>query len=204
MTAKRGSRTGSNHLRAGVDPETIFDCQVKSIHEYKRQLLNGLRIVVLFNRLRLNPDLMPPRTFFFAGKAAPASSSRQDHHQVPQQSGWQPSAGDPAVRGPPSGGLPARVLRVPRRATRSPRRRFQSDLDGGLRGERDEQYEVHDERRIDDRHARRRHDRDGRGGRRGKPLPVRAHGRAGGRQPRLVQPAMALRATSRRRARRWT
>jgi starch phosphorylase len=56
-----------------VDPETIFDSQVKRIHEYKRQLLNGLRIVVLYNRLRENPELsMAPRTFFFAGKAAPA------------------------------------------------------------------------------------------------------------------------------------
>jgi glycogen phosphorylase len=56
-----------------VDPETIFDSQVKRIHEYKRQLLNGLRIVVLYNRLRENPGLsMTPRTFFFAGKAAPA------------------------------------------------------------------------------------------------------------------------------------
>ena len=56
-----------------VDPDTIFDCQVKRIHEYKRQLLNALRIVVLYNRLRENPKLdMPPRTFFFAGKAAPA------------------------------------------------------------------------------------------------------------------------------------
>ncbi len=56
-----------------VDPETIFDCQVKRIHEYKRQLLNALRIVALYNRIRQNPDLeMTPRTFFFAGKAAPA------------------------------------------------------------------------------------------------------------------------------------
>jgi starch phosphorylase len=56
-----------------VDPDTIFDSQVKRIHEYKRQLLNALRIVVLYNRLRENPDLeIAPRTFFFAGKAAPA------------------------------------------------------------------------------------------------------------------------------------
>ena len=56
-----------------VDPDTIFDCQIKRIHEYKRQLLNALRIVVLYNRLRANPGLaMTPRTFFFAGKAAPA------------------------------------------------------------------------------------------------------------------------------------
>jgi starch phosphorylase len=56
-----------------VDPDSIFDSQVKRIHEYKRQLLNGLRVVVLYNRLRENPDLeTPPRTFFFSGKAAPA------------------------------------------------------------------------------------------------------------------------------------
>jgi starch phosphorylase len=56
-----------------VDPDSMFDCQIKRIHEYKRQLLNALRVVVLYNRLRANPGLkMTRRTFFFAGKAAPA------------------------------------------------------------------------------------------------------------------------------------
>ena len=56
-----------------VDPDSIFDCQIKRIHEYKRQLLNAVRVVVLYNRLRENPKLdMAPRTFFFSGKAAPA------------------------------------------------------------------------------------------------------------------------------------
>jgi glycogen phosphorylase len=60
-------------LNLTVDPLTIFDSQVKRIHEYKRQLLNALRIIVIYNRLRENPGLeVPPRTFFFAGKAAPA------------------------------------------------------------------------------------------------------------------------------------
>jgi glycogen phosphorylase len=67
----------ANWLKAAtgqmVDPASIFDCQIKRIHEYKRQLLNALRIIVLYNRLRANPGVeMTPRTFFFAGKAAPA------------------------------------------------------------------------------------------------------------------------------------
>jgi starch phosphorylase len=56
-----------------VDPDTIFDCHIKRIHEYKRQLMNALRIVIVYNRLRENPAMkIVPRTFFFAGKAAPA------------------------------------------------------------------------------------------------------------------------------------
>ena len=78
QVAKRTAKTKfANWLKTAlgqtVDPDSIFDCQVKRIHEYKRQLLNALRVVVLYNRLRENPKReMTPRTFFFAGKAAPA------------------------------------------------------------------------------------------------------------------------------------
>jgi starch phosphorylase len=55
-----------------VDPDTLFDSQIKRIHEYKRQVLNVLHVVILYNRIRRDPGAaVTPRTFFFAGKAAP-------------------------------------------------------------------------------------------------------------------------------------
>jgi len=56
-----------------VDPYSIFDMQAKRIHEYKRQHLNILHVLFLYNKLKDNPNLdIPPRTFIFAGKAAPS------------------------------------------------------------------------------------------------------------------------------------
>ncbi len=60
---------------AGVqaDPASMFDIQAKRIHEYKRQLLNVLHVATLYLRLKNNRQMdMPPRTFIFGGKAAPA------------------------------------------------------------------------------------------------------------------------------------
>ncbi len=55
-----------------VSPHSIFDVLVKRLHEYKRQLLLGLYLVVLYNRLRANPHMdLHPRTFIISGKAAP-------------------------------------------------------------------------------------------------------------------------------------
>ena len=61
------------HNNITVDVNSIFDVQVKRLHEYKRQLLNVLHIMHLYNQLRDNPDQeMQPRTFIFSAKAAAA------------------------------------------------------------------------------------------------------------------------------------
>ncbi|MDD5287131.1 MAG: glycogen/starch/alpha-glucan phosphorylase [Desulfuromonadaceae bacterium] len=56
-----------------VSPDSMFDCQTKRIHEYKRQLLNVLHVITRYNRLKANPGAnVAPRTAIFSGKAAPS------------------------------------------------------------------------------------------------------------------------------------
>lgn len=59
------------HNGIDVDPRSIFDVQVKRMHEYKRQLMNILHVMYLYNQLKDNPNMeIVPRTFIFGGKAA--------------------------------------------------------------------------------------------------------------------------------------
>jgi starch phosphorylase len=102
--AKREAKVSfADWLRArhglAVDPDSMFDSHVKRIHEYKRQLLNVLRILVLYDRMRKDPGREAvPRTFFFAGKAAPAYHLAKRIIKLVSELGRVIDA-DPAVRG---------------------------------------------------------------------------------------------------------
>ncbi len=162
-----------------LDPDSIFDCQVKRIHEYKRQLLNALRIVVLYNRLRNNPGLdLYPRTFLFAGKAAPAYRLAKLIIKFINNLAFTIDS-DPVSSRAAQGRIPARVLCFASGAPDTRQRCVEPDLDRRLRSQRHEQHEIHDERSVDHRHSRWSDDRDGCGSRRGEFLPIRTHGRAG-------------------------
>ncbi len=70
---KRFADIARKKLDVAIDPNTRFDVQVKRLHEYKRQLLNALKIVYLYHELKQNPDLdVVPQTFIFGAKAAPS------------------------------------------------------------------------------------------------------------------------------------
>jgi starch phosphorylase len=65
-----------------LDPESLFDVQVKRLHEYKRQLLNCMHVIALYNRMKQDPsyrDRMVPRTVLFGGKAAPGYAMAKLH-----------------------------------------------------------------------------------------------------------------------------
>ena len=137
-----------------LDPDSIFDSQIKRIHEYKRQLLNVLHIAVLYHRLRANPPYpLIPYTFFFAGKAAPAYTfAKLIIKLINNVAGT--IDGDPTMRGR------LRVLFLPEyNVTLAERLIPASDVSeqistAGFEASGTRQHEIHDEWGVDHRYAR--------------------------------------------------
>ena len=158
----RGSPRGSSGEHGiSLDEQSIFDSQVKRIHEYKRQLLNVLHIMMLYDRLRSDSTLRPAAADVpLRGQGRARLSAGQADHQADQRRGRGDRPTTRRCAGRLQGGLPAQLQRHPGRTAHPGQRRLRADLDRRLRGQRHEQHEVHDERGAHHRHPRRRHDRD--------------------------------------------
>ena len=103
-------------------PTSLFDCQFKRIHEYKRQLLNVLHVITLYHRLKDNPSgRLCPRTVIFGGKAAPGYFMAKLIIKL-INSVAEVINNDPASERPAQGGVYAQLLRLarPRRSSRPP------------------------------------------------------------------------------------
>ena len=181
-----------------LDPDWMFDVQVKRIHEYKRQHLNVLHIITLYNRLKENPELdIAPRAFIFGGKAAPGYFIAKLIIKLIN------SVGE-IVNNDPDVNRRLKVAFIPnfnvqkRPADLPGGRPVRADLHRRQGGVGHREHEVHDERRADHRHPRRRQRRDARGGRAGELLPVRSHRRRGPRTAGQGLPPARLRRRQRR------
>ncbi len=137
-----------------VDPNALFDVQVKRIHEYKRQHLNALYIISLYRRLCRDPRLdIAPRCFIFGGKAAPGYAMAK--LMIRLITGVAEVVNDdPVIDGR------LKVVFYPDFNVKNghwvyPAADLSEQIStGGQGGIRHGQHEVHDERRADHRHAR--------------------------------------------------
>ena len=160
------ARYVQQELGMTLDPHSMFDVQVKRIHEYKRQHLNILHVIALYLRLKDGRDTdLVPRTFIFGGKAAPGYRMAKLIIKLINAVGSMINR-DPATRDR------LRVVFVPNFSVRTGQRMYpcadlsRADVDRRQGSVRHRQHEVHYERRADHRHARRRQHRDPRGSRR--------------------------------------
>ena len=125
-TSVRLAETIQRRVGIEVDPDSLFDVQVKRIHEYKRQLLNLLYVITRYNRIRANPEApVVPRTVIFAGKAAPGYTMAKDIIKLINNVARVVNT-DRAVAGQAQGRVPARLRRVARAAHHAGGRPFAS------------------------------------------------------------------------------
>jgi glycogen phosphorylase len=142
LTAKQRAKvTFANWLKATsgqtVDPDTVFDTQVKRIHEYKRQLLNALRIIIFHNSLRANPAMeMVPRNFLRPKSGTGVRLAKLIIKFINNVASVIDA--DPDVKGRMKILFLPRVQRFARRTVYTRLRCVESDFDRGLRSERNE------------------------------------------------------------------
>ena len=173
----------ASHVRratgVAIDPASLFDIQVKRIHEYKRQHLNVLHIVALYHRIKSDPGAaVQPRTFIFGGKAAPSYRFAKLMIKLITAVGDLINK-DPTIRDC------LKVVFLPNYNVTNGQRVYPAaDLSeqistAGKEALGHRQHEILDERRVNNWHARRRQCRDPRGSRCGEFLPVRPNRRGG-------------------------
>ena len=99
LTIKRANKERlatiiEQRLGVAIDPRSMFDMQIKRIHEYKRQTLNVLQLIARYNRIRDGggSDLVP-HTAIFGGKAAPGYFIAKTHHQADHLRGFGDRSG---------------------------------------------------------------------------------------------------------------
>ena len=133
--------------RTGVelDIDSMFDVQVKRIHEYKRQLLNLLYVVTRYRRIRRDPRGVVPRAVLFAGKAAPGYFMAKAIIKLINNVARTINA-DPDVRDAPASGVLAGLRRVARAEDHAGRGSVGADLDRGHGSFRHRQHEARAER----------------------------------------------------------
>ena len=146
----------SEHNGIQVSPDSIFDVQVKRLHEYKRQLLNILHVMYLYNQIKENPDMpFVPRTFIWR-EGSGGLSDREAYDQAHKQCRCrhqQRQVHKQQAQGRIHRGLP----RFKRRDNLRGSRCFGADLDRFKGGLRNRLHEVHAERRNYHRHYGRSH-----------------------------------------------
>ncbi len=169
----------NDRLSIKVDPQALFDVHIKRIHEYKRQLLNVLHTIALYNEIRAHPTRdFVPRVKIFAGKAAASYHLAKLIIKLVHDVGRVVN-NDPAVRGM------LKVVFLPnynvssRRGDHSRLRPLRADFDGGHGSLRHGQYEVRAQRGAHHRHAGRSERRNPRACGRGQHLHLRPDGGRG-------------------------